>query len=322
MKERFNELYNTAIVTGAAGFIGSHIVEELISYGIKTIAIDDFSAGYEKNIEFLESNQNLMIVDCDVSNYEAMSNYFKDVDIVFHNAASKKNICLNDPSRDLDVNARGTLNVMLLVKKYGIKKIVHASTGSVYGEPIKLPLDETHPLDPTSYYGVSKLAGERYVDVFHKLYNINTTILRYFHVFGPRQESHPDLGGVIAIFIRNILNNKEIQIHGDGNQLRSFTFVRDVVKANILAAIEESSNGQVYNVASGIKVTINELVEVLKSQKYLSDYQSAFKYTQSLVGDIKYFEINNKKIQSLGVNFTEFNVALRATIDYIKNEKD
>jgi UDP-glucose 4-epimerase len=320
MKEKFNELYNTAIVTGAAGFIGSHIVEELISYGIKTIAIDDFSAGHKRNLDFLQSDGNLMIVDCDVSNYEAMSDYFKDVDIVFHNAASKKNICLIDPARDLDVNARGTLNVMLLAKKYGIKKIVHASTGSVYGEPIRLPLDETHPLEPTSYYGVSKLAGERYVDVFHKLYNINTTILRYFHVFGPRQESHPDLGGVVAIFIRNIRNNKDIQIHGDGNQLRSFTFVKDIVTANILAAIEDSSNGQVYNVASGIKVTINDLVEVLKSEKHLRDYDFNIKYTQSLVGDIKYFDIDNKKIRSLGVIFTNFNDALRVTINSKSND--
>jgi nucleoside-diphosphate-sugar epimerase len=312
--------YNRAMVTGAAGFIGSHLVEELLSIGLMVIAIDDFSAGHIDNLESFSSNSNLQIAKCDVSDYSALRVFFSGVDIVFHNAASKKNICLIDPSRDLDVNGRGALNIMLLAKEYGVKKVIHASSGSVYGEPVQLPIDESHPLRPTSYYGVSKLAGERYVDVFHNLYGINTTVLRYFHVYGARQESHPELGGVVSIFIKNLLEGKTINIHGDGNQLRSFTYVKDVVRANILAAVSEESNGEVYNVASGIKITINELLNVLKANLELKGKESITQNTESLVGDIRFFDVNNQKIKRLGLDFTSFEKGIHETIKSMKHE--
>ena len=136
------------------------------------------------------------------------------MDIVFHQAASKKTICLNNPRLDLEINAKGTFNLLELSVKHNVKKFVHASTGSVYGEAQYKPQDEQHPLNPTSYYGVSKLAGEKYVRAFHDLYNLNVTILRYFHVYGPRQESS-DVGGVVSIFTRRILEGKPIYIYGD-----------------------------------------------------------------------------------------------------------
>ena len=168
-------------------------------------------------------------IKCDVTNFKNLEKYFSGVEVVFHEAASKKTICLNDPRRDLEINAKGTFNFLELSMKYKIKKFVHASTGSVYGEALYSPQDENHPSITTSYYGVSKLAGEKYVKVFEHLYELDTTVLHYFHVYGPRQESS-NVGDVVSIFLRLMLAGKPITIFGDGTQQRSFTFVKDVVK--------------------------------------------------------------------------------------------
>lgn len=318
-RHKFNELYKNAIVTGGAGFIGSHLVDALLALGVKVVVIDDLSAGKLENLNHHLGDERLMIVKADISSIDEIEPYFNNIDVVFHNAASKKNVCLIDPARDLEVNARSALNIMLLAKKYVIKKVVHASTGSVYGEPESFPVTEEHKLNPTSYYGVSKLAGERYVDVFHKLYGIDTTILRYFHVYGSRQETDPALGGVVAIFINNILKGEEIDIHGDGNQIRSFTYVEDIVAANLLVAISEESIGQVYNIASGVKITINELVQLIGSNlSEISSDEIIRNHTQSLVGDIRYFDIDNSKIKLVGMSFTGFEEGLIKTINHMK----
>ena len=284
------------LVTGGAGFIGSHICEELLPLGARVYCLDDFSAGKRSNISFMKAHSNFHIAAKDICDDDSdMEELFKGTDIVFNNAASKKNICLANPQRDLEVNAGGTLNLLNYALKYKVKKFVHASTGSVYGEPIIFPQDETHPLKPVSYYGVSKLAGERYVDVFHKLYQLDTTILRYFHVYGPRQESNA-FGGVVSIFFKRIIEGKNPVIFGHGNQIRSFTWVKDLVKVNLLSAMSEKANGEIYNAASGIKVSINDLannmLELLEKGKELKVV-----YDAPLVGDIMNFDINNQKVQ-------------------------
>lgn len=317
----FKSLYKKALVTGGAGFIGSHLVDALLELGVEVTVIDNLSAGKLENLQHHQGDERLLVVNVDISSIDEIEPYFIGVDVVFHNAASKKNICLFNPARDLDVNARSALNIMLLAQKYGIKKVVHASTGSVYGEPESFPVTEEHKLNPTSYYGVSKLAGERYVDVFNKLYDINTTILRYFHVYGPRQESDPSLGGVVAIFIKNIINGRSIDIHGDGNQIRSFTYVEDVVAANLLVAVSDESKGQVYNVASGLKITINDLVGMLKKRfNGKMNGEISINYTSSLIGDIKYFDIDNNKLVNLGVLFTDFDRGLKNTVQHFTHE--
>lgn len=320
-RQKFKDVYKKAIVTGGAGFIGSHLVDALLDLGVEVTVIDDLSAGNLDNLNHHKGDERFLVVNADISSIDEVEPYFRDVDIVFHNAASKKNICLVNPARDLEVNARSALNIMLLAKKYGIKKIVHASTGSVYGEPESFPVTEEHKLNPTSYYGVSKLAGERYVDVFNKLYDINTTILRYFHVYGPRQESDPSLGGVVAIFIKNIINGRSIDIHGDGNQIRSFTYVEDVVAANLLVAVSDETRGQIYNVASGLKITINDLVKMLKDRYKEKKFDNIIiNHTSSLIGDIKYFDIDNTKIVKLGLSFTDFDRGLNNTIQNFNHE--
>ena len=301
------------IITGGAGFIGSHLAERLVRLGAQVIALDDLSAGKEKNIKFLYDYDNFQFVKKSVTDKDGMDALFEGTYAVFHNAASKKNICLIDPQKDLIVNGGGTLNLLEFAAKHKTERFIHASTGSVYGEPTIFPTTEDHPLKPVSYYGVSKLAGERYVDVFHHLYGLNTTILRYFHVYGPRQESN-EFGGVVSIFIRNALNNETLFVNGDGDQMRSFTYVKDLVEVNLNAGINPIAIGKVYNAASGIKVSINELAAfILKCIKT----NSKIVHNDPLIGDIKYFDLSNEAVKKdLGVDFnTDFWGTLENTLE-------
>jgi len=306
---------NRAIVTGGAGFIGSHIVAELLSRDIGVISLDNYLTGKRENLTEFKDNPNFEEIECDICNLEELGKYVKDIDVIFHNAASKKTICLNDPRRDLDINAKGTFNLLELSIKRNVKKFVHASTGSVYGEGFILPQKEDHPLNPTSYYGVSKLAGEKYVNVFHHLYGLDTTVLRYFHVYGSKQDFSDD-GGVVAIFTNRIMNKRPITIYGDGTQERSFTYVQDVVNANMKVIELNMTAGQVYNCASGINVTINQLVEELFK---IFNKEVPKEYKDWMIGDIKKFDIDNSKLRSLGFEFkTEFIDGLKKTIEWMK----
>ena len=313
---KFNDKYKKALVTGGAGFIGSHIVEELLARGLEVISIDNYFAGKKENLAEFHSYDKFHEVKCDVTDYDNLKKYFDGVDIVFHEAASKKTVCLNDPRKDLLINGTGTFNILELSRDFKVKKVVHASTGSVYGETKIFPQDENHPLNPTSYYGVSKLAGERYARAFCDLYDLDCTILRYFHVYGPRQE-YSDVGGVVPIFARRILNNEPPIIHGDGTQQRSFTYVKDLVAANILVAEKEGTKGEVYNCASGIKVTIGELAE--KELKYFGRKDLNIIYDDWTVGDIKMFDVSNKKLKNLGYDFKwTFDDGLVETLRWMK----
>ena len=280
-----------AIVTGGAGFIGSHIADKLLKLGAKVIIIDNLSSGKTKNIPV-----GARFIDADIAYvWEWWAREFKGADVVFHNAASKKNICLKDPGRDLRVNGGGTLNLLQVAKKYNVKKFVHASTGSVYGN-VAGRIDEDTCKNPVSYYGVSKLAGENYVRYFNNTYDLNATILRYFHVYGERQEDDPDLGGVVAIFKKQIAEGKPITIHGLGEQERLFTHVEDIAQANI--RVMETSGGDIYNCAASKTVTISQLAEKLGAKD--------IKYAAPLVGDIFKFDISTEKIQKLGVTFRDY----------------
>lgn len=282
-----------AIVTGVAGFIGSHIAERLVKMGVDVIGIDDLSAGHERNIPDIKK-----FINIDVCDIERVAHHFYGSQVVFHNAASKKNICLNDPARDLRVNGFGTLQVAKLCSLCGAK-LVHASTSSVYGNYYDQTMIEWGGTSPVSYYGVSKLAGEKYVQIL----NLNWTILRYFHVYGPRQEADPSLGGVVAIFRDRISRNESITIHGDGTQVRCFTHVSDVVEANIRAALYPIARSQVYNVVSDVRMTISEL-----SERVMSEFQKVpVKYEDPLPGDVHTVYPDNNKIKNdLGMKFRDF----------------
>ncbi|HUE78789.1 MAG TPA: SDR family NAD(P)-dependent oxidoreductase [Sphingomicrobium sp.] len=303
------------LVTGGAGFIGSHLSEALVELGAEVVCLDDLSAGRRANVAHLDQRPNFRFVHMDVCDDSPdMDSIFDGLDTVFHNAASKKNICLVNPQRDLTVNAGGALNLLEKAKSHGVRKFVQASTGSVYGEPQIFPTTEDHPLYPVSYYGVSKLAGERYVDVFHRLHGLDTTILRYFHVYGPRQESN-EFGGVVSIFLRRLTSGQNPIVFGHGRQVRSFTWVGDLVEANLRAAADPKATGQAYNAASGVRVTINELADgmlaLLDPDKRLS-----VEHGEPLIGDIMEFDVANAKIRrDLGLTFeTDFWGTLRTAL--------
>jgi UDP-glucose 4-epimerase len=310
--------YRRALVTGGAGFIGSHLVEHLLKLGVEVISIDNYLAGKRENLDACRGYSGFTDAKVDILDYPALKQCFEGVDIVFHNAASKKTVCLRDPRLDLDTNAKGAFNLLELSRDFGVKKFVHASTGSVYGEAAYFPQDEKHPLNPSSYYGVSKLAGERYVMAFARLYNMDVTVLRYFHVFGPRQESG-DFGGVVAIFARKALSGQPLVIFGDGAQLRSFTYVDDVVNANLLVASNEGTNGEIYNCASGIKVTVGELAQKILHLAGKDDMKIL--HEDWTPGDIKVFDVDNRKLISLGFQFSNFDAGLRDTFEWFKSQR-
>lgn len=304
--------YRRALVTGGAGFVGSHLVDKLLSLGLEVISLDDYSAGKDVNLEEAAKNPNFTAVRADVSDISAIRPHFKGVEVVFHQACSKNTICMTDPARDLAVNALGTLNVLLVSKDTGVKRVVHASTGSVYGEPRIFPSSEDHPLDPVSYYGVSKLAGERYALLFNGLHGLDTVALRYFHVYGPRQDNS-DVGGVVSIFCRRAAEGKPLTIYGDGTQLRSFTHVSDVVRINVLAAVDDAMIGKPFNCASGIKVTIQDLAERVCA--HYGKEKDFITYADWKAGDIRKFDVDNSAIRARGFTFgTDFDDGLKAAI--------
>lgn len=303
------------MVTGCAGFIGSHLTEALLRKGEKVVGIDNLLAGKRENMTSFAEHPSFTFVQGDIRNEQDLEKCLLAggrPDVIYHNACSKKTVSMADPAKDLTTNALGALRLLEFARKYDIGKFVHASTGSVYGEPIEFPQTEKHPLNPVSHYGVSKLAGERYVSVYNHLYGLDTTILRYFHVYGPRQDSSP-YGGVCAIFLRRIREGRPLTIFGDGTQLRSFTYVGDVVEANLRAAENGSARGRVFNCASGLKITVQDLAAALFS---LTGLQLPIEYEDWMPGDIKVFDVDNTRIkEALGMEFTDFRTGLMKTVE-------
>jgi len=298
-----------AIVTGGAGFIGSHLCDALIKRGHEVVCYDNLLTGTLKNISHLMGNKNFEMVIGDVRNPHLLGKYMQGTDVVFNQMAAKKSICDKDPRKDCEINAGGTLNLLLTMVRHGVKKIVHASTGSVYGE-FPGVLTEFSNTNPVSYYGVSKLAGEKYVAAFGDLHGIEYTILRYFHVYGERQDSS-SYGGVIPIFIRQAMDGDKLTIHGDGKQVRSFTYVKDVVDANIAGYLQ--TDNRIYNCASGIKVSINDIAE--RIQCLVGRVGTVT--MPPLMGDVRNFDINNQMIRhDYLINFTNFEDGLKKTVDY------
>lgn len=243
------------VVTGGVGFIGSNLAEEL-SKKHQVIVLDDLSTGREINIRGLD----VEFVKGSITDISLLNRVFTGVDYVFHEAALPSvQRSVDNPLATNEVNIGGTLNVLMAARDQGVKKVMFASSSSVYGDTPTLPKQESMTPAPMSPYAVTKLAGEHYFKVFSSLYGLKMTCLRYFNVFGPRQDPKSQYAAVIPNFITKILNHQSPIIHGDGEQTRDFTFIRDVVHANILA-MESSSEG-VFNIACERRVSLNVLAD-------------------------------------------------------------
>jgi UDP-glucose 4-epimerase len=243
-----------ALITGGAGFIGSHIADGYIEAGHDVVIVDDLSTGSKDNL-----NPEAVFYEMDIRDPElARVMKSEEPDVVNHHAAQMSvKISMEDPLFDADVNIRGTLSLLESCRETGVKKIIFSSSGgTVYGEPQRLPLDETHPLGPISPYGASKVAGEYYFKVYASTWGMQTVVLRYANVYGPRQEPHGE-AGVVAIFCIMLLAGKAPRIDWDGEQEKDYVYVGDVVNAN-LAALETREPG-VYNIGAGVGTSVNEL---------------------------------------------------------------
>ena len=262
------------LVTGGAGFIGSHITDRLLAEGHQVRILDNFSTGKHDNIP---ASTAVEVIEGDVGDSDTVRQCMEAVDIVFHQAAiASVPETVGNPLASEQTNYRGTLNVLEAARQAGARRVVFACSAAVYGDLPELPKLETMPVKPLSPYAVDKLASEQACKVYHVLYGLETVALRYFNVFGPRQDPSSPYSGVISIFANVTRQGRQPTIYGDGGQTRDFVYVSDVVEANIRAASSAAAAGNAYNIATGSTVTINELLQSicrLEGQTFDPDYQ-------------------------------------------------
>jgi UDP-glucose 4-epimerase len=251
-----------ALVTGGGGFIGSNLVRALLERGDDVRVLDNFSTGSRANLAGLESD--VQLVEGDLRSYERVHAAVRGAEVVFHQGALPSvPRSVQDPLTTTAVNVEGTLNVLLSARDEGVRRIVNASSSSVYGNTGELPRVETQGPDPISPYAVAKLAAERFCTSFSRVYGMEIVSLRYFNVFGPRQDPTSQYAAVVPRFIRSIADGEPVTIFGDGKQSRDFTFVDNVVAANLLAADAAGVGGEILNVATGGSFTVNALAAAI-----------------------------------------------------------
>ena len=251
-------------VTGGAGFIGSHIAEALSLRGDTVRVLDNFSTGKRRNIETFESHVDVREVD--LASETGLASHLRGVDYVIHQAAIPSvPRSMKDPVRSHEANVNGTLNLLVACREAGVRRVIYASSSSLYGESEVLPKHEEMAPRPMSPYGGQKLFGEVYCQVFWRAYGLETVSLRYFNVFGPRQDASSAYSGVLARLIPAVLGGKKPVIYGDGSQSRDFTYVSNVVDANILACRVDGVAGESFNIACGDRITVNQILDEIKA---------------------------------------------------------
>lgn len=253
------------LVTGGCGFIGSHISEILINEGNDIIIIDNLSNGRLDNINHFLSNNKCKFYNADISNFNEIELYFKDVDVVFHMAALADIVpSIVEPYKYHNSNVNGTISVLEACKKHKVRRFIYAASSSCYGIPNKYPTSENSLINPEYPYALTKFIGEQYVMHWSKVYGINATSLRFFNVYGTRSRTSGTYGAVFGVFLAQKINNKPFTVVGDGNQTRDFTYVTDVANACIVASRSDKAIDQIFNVGSGNTYSINKLVELLE----------------------------------------------------------
>lgn len=306
----------TFLVTGGAGFIGSHLVNHLVELGESVRVLDNFSTGKEENIKAWKDRVSIFVESiCDT---DIVRKAINGVDYVLHQAALPSvPRSIKDPISSNRINVNGTLNLLVESKAAGVKRFVFASSSSVYGNPTSMPVDETFLPDPRSPYAVTKLSGEYYARIYSKIYGLETVGLRYFNVFGPGQDTQSQYSAVIPIFANRILNGKNPIIFGNGDQSRDFTYIDNVVQANMLAITAKNVSGEIFSIACGQRTSLNEMVSLFKT--YLNKKVKP-EYVEPRPGDIKHSFANITKAKELlgykpKVLFRE---GLKRTLDWYK----
>jgi UDP-glucose 4-epimerase len=249
-----------ALVTGGAGFIGSNLVRALVERGDDVRVLDNFSTGNRANLAGVDAE----VVEGELRSYERVHNAVRSIDVVYHlGALGSVPRSVQDPLTSNAVNVEGTLNVLLAARDSGVRRVVFASSSSVYGSGAALPVTEDTAPDPVSPYGVAKLAAERYCIAFARVYALETVVLRYFNVFGPRQSPHSQYAAMVPLFLTAVMRGEPVTIDGDGEQSRGFTYVANAVDATVRAADVEDTNGRVFNVSAGEPATVNAVADAI-----------------------------------------------------------
>ncbi len=272
------------LVTGGAGFIGSHIAEALVKRGDRVRVLDNFMTGKRENLTHLTGK--IEFIEADIRDYTAIRQATEGVQVVYHEAAIPSvPRSVADPQLSHDVNVNGTFNVLMAARDAGVKRLVFAASSSAYGDTEVLPKTETMMPNPLSPYAAAKLVGELYCQTFTRVYGLETVALRYFNVFGPRQDPTSPYSGVISKFVTALLANQIPTIFGDGEQSRDFTYIANVVDANLRAAEAPEANGQVMNMGIGERITLNQLLDEL--QKIIGTNLKP-EYKETRAGDVRH----------------------------------
>jgi UDP-glucose 4-epimerase len=305
------------VVTGGGGFIGSHIVEELLRRNETVKVIDNFSTGKRENVVPFAGR--VEVVEADIPESNNLVDLLKGADYVIHQAAIPSvPKSMIDPIKSHRANVNGTLKLLVACRDAGVKRVVYASSSSIYGDSPTLPKHEGMMPNPLSPYGAQKLFGEIYCQVFTRAYGLETVSLRYFNVFGPRQDATSQYSGVLALFIPAVLQDKNPMIYGDGEQSRDFTYVKNVAEANLLACTVPGVAGQVFNVACGDRITVNSMLQQIN--KITGKDITPF-YADPRAGDIKHSQADiTQAKEHLGYqpNVT-FEEGLRNTIEWYRD---
>lgn len=301
------------LVTGGAGFIASHIVDELVQLHHEVSIVDNLSTGNEKNV-----NKKAIFYKCDITDRDRLKIAFEveRPEVVIHHAAQiDVQTSLNSPAFDAETNIVGTINILECCRHFDVRKIIYPSSAAAYGEPKYLPLDENHQVDPVSFYGISKLTPEYYIKKYASLYGVNYTIFRYANVYGERQVPKGE-GGVVSIFTQRLLNNEAPFIFGDGEQTRDFIYVKDIAQANIFAL--SKGDNELLNISTNKAITINELLKVMKD---ISGSTVDAVYKEVRKGEILHSYLDNRRAEEkLDWKIkVEFGDGIRNTIEYYKN---
>lgn len=308
------------LVTGGAGFIGSNLADELIRQGAKVTIIDNLSTGSRENLAEIKGDFDF--IEADLNDDAALRSAVDGVEVVFHQAALPSvPRSVDDPVETHQACVNGTFNLLLKSKEAGVRRLIYAASSSAYGDQQTLPKVETMRPEPLSPYAAAKLTGEYYCRVFTEVYGLETLSLRYFNVFGPRQNPSSAYSGVISRFIDALMRNEAPVIYGDGEQTRDFTYIANVVAANMQAAKTDKGIGEVMNVANGERVSLNQLLSVLKEITGRSDAEPT--YLEGRKGDVKHSQADNSlAIECLGYEkIVDLRKGLEKTIDWWRTSR-